>query len=169
MGSDVDFWTDFSQCYSDLYRFAYRLLGRSAAAEDVVQETFLRAARNHAKQLEGEPARRWLFVVARNLCVSHLRRAARHPEVPLDAGPETRSQRPNPAEAVDASERAGLVENAVAQWPPAMREVVVLREYEGMDYAQIADIVGCSLGTVKSRLARARGQLRVRLAPLLED
>jgi len=165
----MDFWTDFSQHYSDLYRFAYRLLGRSAAAEDVVQETFLRTARNHAKQLEGEPARRWLFVVARNLCVSHMRRVVRHREVPLDAGPETRSQRPNPREAVAAGERAEFVENAVAQLPPAMREVVVLREYEGMDYAQIADIVGCSLGMVKSRLARAREQLRVLLEPLLED
>ena len=165
----MDFWTDFAQHYTDLYRFAYRLLGRSTAAEDVVQETFLRAARNHAKLLEGEPARRWLFVVARNLCVSHMRHAARHPEVPLDAGPETRSQWPNPAEAVDASERAGFVKDAVAQLPPAMREVVVLREYEGMDYAQIADIVGCSLGTVKSRLARARAQLRERLEPMLED
>ena len=165
----MDFWTDFFQHYTDVYRFAYRLLGRSVAAEDIVQETFLRAARNHAKHLEGEPARRWLFVVARNLCVSHLRHAARHPEVPLDAGPETRSQRPNPAEIVDASERAGFVKDAVAQLSPAMREVVVLREYEGMDYAQIADIVGCSLGTVKSRLARARGQLRVRLEPMLED
>jgi len=165
----VDFWTDFSQHYTDLYRFAYRLLGRSAAAEDIVQETFLRAARNHAKQLEGEPARQWLFVVAHNLCVSHIRHSARHQEVSLDAVPETRSRGPNPAEAVDASERAGFVEDAVAQLSPAMREVVVLREYEGMDYVQIADIVGCSLGTVKSRLARAREQLRALLEPMLGD
>jgi len=165
----VDFWTDFSQHYTDLYRFAYRLLGRSTAAEDIVQETFLRAACNHSKLLEGEPARQWLFVVARNLCVSHIRHSARHQEVSLDAGPETRSRGPNPAEAVDTSERAGFVEDAVAQLSPAMREVVVLREYEGLDYVQIADIVGCSLGTVKSRLARAREQLRALLEPMLGD
>lgn len=165
----MDSWANFHRHYQDVFRFAYRMLGRSESAEDVAQEALLRMARNRSKQLEGESARRWLFVVARNLCLSHLRHSTRHPEVPLDAVRETQSPTPNPADAAVANERSTLIKNAVTQLPPAMREVVTLREYEDMNYAQIAEIVGCSLGTVKSRLARAREELRRRLQPLLEE
>lgn len=165
----MESWARFERHYPDVYRFACRMLGNCDAAEDVAQEAMLRMARNCSKRLEGESARRWIFVVARNLCVSRLRRAARHPEVPLEACPEARSKGPNPAESAAASERSRLIRDAIAQLPVAMREVVVLREYEDMDYAQIAEIIGCSLGTVKSRLARAREKLRRRLQPLLEE
>ena len=155
--------------YEALYRFARRMVGNSETAEDVVQEAFLRMARNGPQALEGESARRWLFVVARNLCLSHFRRSVAHPEEPLDACPEVPAPGPNPSETAQTAERSRWIADAVAQLPPPMREVVILREYEGMNYAQIAEIAGCSLGTVRSRLARAREELGKRLRPLLEE
>lgn len=160
-------WRDWALHFKDLYRFAYRLLGRAELAEEVAQEALARLAGGRCV-LEGEAARRWLFVVTRNLCLSHLRLSARHPEISLENAAEAHSGDPSPAEAAIAGERARLVAEAVAALPDAMREVIVLREYEAMDYAQIAEVIGCPLGTVKTRLSRAREELRKRLAPHLE-
>ena len=171
-GRDLDFQQHFQQHYADLFRFAFRLLNGAAAgpceaAEDAVQEAFLRLAREKRKELTGEAARRWLFVVVRNLCFSQLRRKQK--ELPLETGPEAVAQEPNPAQAASAEERSRWVEEAIAQLPLKMRETIILREYDGLDYAQIAQVSECSIGTVKSRLARGRQMLRARLRPLLEE
>lgn len=166
-GRPLDFQRCFSQHYSGLFRFAFRMLGSRESAEDVAQEAFLRLARGGEPHLEGEGARRWLFVVARNLCLSRLRRRGR--EVSLEVFPEQASSRPGPADAALAEERRGLVREAVARLAPPLREILVLREYEEMSYAEIADVTGCSLGTVRSRLSRARRKLRESLEPLLEE
>lgn len=159
----MDDSNDISRLFKDLYRYAARMLGRTDLAEEVAQEALTRLA-GGGRVLEGEAARRWLFVVARNLCLSQLRHQTRHPEVPLDEGAAFAAADPDPAAAALAGERRRLVAEAVAALPPAMREVIILREYEEMDYAQIAEVIGCQIGTVKSRLARAREELRQRLA-----
>lgn len=159
----------FRRNYRDIYGFAYRMVGNHEEAEDIAQEAFLRLARNASADLKGESARRWLFVVARNHAISRLRRNARHHEVTLDGVAAVESPAANPGEAEASLERCAQVRAAVLELPPHMREVVVLREYEGMAYAEIAAVVGCSEGTVKSRLARAREVLRKRLSPLLEN
>lgn len=153
--------------YSDLYRFAWRMLGGAEEARDVVQEACLRLVREARTRLEDNQARRWLFVVVRNLCISRLRERPR--TLALDDYPEPASPRPGPAEAMLAAERSRLVRRAVAALPPHLREVVILREYEDLDYARIAEITGTAPGTIKSRLARAREQLRRELAPLLKE
>lgn len=155
--------------YADLYRFAYRMTGSRERAEDAAQEAFLRFARDGA-WWDGadESARRWLFVVTRNLCIGQLRRDARENSVPLDKTAELPAPGPGPSEMGEAAERREWVAQAVQELPAAMREVVILREYERLSYIEIASITGCAVGTVKSRLARARETLRGRLAKHLE-
>jgi RNA polymerase sigma-70 factor, ECF subfamily len=156
----------FDEHYGDVYRFAYRMVGGRETAEDVAQEAFLRLAGQRNGMLRGESARRWLFVVARNLCLSHLRQAARHQVVAID--PAHPSEDATPAQAEMARERRECVAEAIGALPPHMREALVLRVYEGLSYAEIGSIVGCAEGTVKSRLARAREELKRRLGPLME-
>jgi RNA polymerase sigma-70 factor, ECF subfamily len=144
------------------------MLGNREAAEDAAQEAFLRLAQHDNPSLDTEAARRWLFVVARNLCINQLRRATRHGEEPLDWHADMPDTGANPAELGAKQDRGERVREAVAALPPAMREIVVLREYESMAYAEIAAVLGCGEGTVKSRLARARDLLRVRLKPFVE-
>ena len=163
----LDIRDTVSRCYGDLFRFAYRMLGEHQGAEDVVQETFLRLVRNGQGGRPHSQQRRWLFVVARNLCVSRLRYEARR------AG-AARSENeiaghPTPEETAANDEIGQQVAEAVLSLPVDMREVIILREYENMDYAQIAEIVGCPVGTVRSRLARAREKLRQRLQRFVED
>ena len=162
-------WGGFRQQYEDLFRFAYRMLGSHESAEDVAQESFLRLAQNGLERRQGERPRRWLFVVARNLCWDRLRSHTRHGEVPLDECAEPPCPTPGPEEAMHKRELSALVEKAVVQLPPPLREVIVLREYEEMDYAQIASLTESSLGSVKSRLARAREAIRKQLEPILEE
>ena len=161
--------TTYRREHADLFRFAYRMTQNREEAEDMVQEAFLRMARDGARMLDGEAARRWLFVVVRNLCLEHFRKAGRWPRangagiLEDQAGPETAEEHGSDRE------RAEWVRKAIAALAPPWREVILLREYHGMAYAEMAEVLGCSEGTVKSRLARARGALKECLEPAWEE
>ena len=118
--------------------------------------------------MSAESSRRWLFVVTRNLCMNHFRNTSAHQEYSLDESWQEPTHTLNPADTLIRQERALLVKRSVAALLPVFREVIVLREYEHMSYAEIAHITCTSIGTVKSRIARARQELRAMLAPLLE-
>lgn len=165
----MDIWKNFNHLYADLYRFARRMLFSHENAEDVAQETMLRFARDKAGKLEGESARRWMFVVARNLCISQLRHNVNNREILFDDCGETSSSTPDPLDNTLAKEQSQRIEQAIRKLPDDMREIIILREYEGMNYKEISGIVDCPVGTVKSRLARARVELHRQLAPFMEE
>lgn len=151
-----------------LYRYLLRLVRDPAAADDLFQQTWLRAV----EKLRQYDARRsfeaWLFAIARNLTIDHLRRR-RHESLdePGNGGPlaeRLRSGKPNVLEGCLQSERVALVMDGMAELPPASREVLTLRFEEEMKLTEIADLTGVPLATVKSRLRRAMIQLRQRLA-----
>ena len=147
--------------YGTLYRFVYRMMQHHQTAEDLTQEAFLRLSAND-RCLDDGATRRWLFTVARNLCMGQFRRSA----VRMRLDPHVAKQA---REAVSPSQRAAAAELGervallVGELEPEFREVLVLRAYEGLSYAEIAAILGCAEGTVKSRLARARERLRAGL------
>lgn len=161
-----------------VYGLALRMLGDPAEAEDAAQEVFLRAYRA-IRDFRGESALyTWLFKVTLNACRSRLRRLARRRarEVPIHAAaggeeeadpPEAlaASGLPGPEESAQSSETARRVREAMGRLAPEHREVVLLREIEGLSYEEVAGAVGASLAAVKSRIHRARCEL----ARLLED
>jgi RNA polymerase sigma-70 factor (ECF subfamily) len=151
-----------------IYSFVYRMLQRSAfpgAAEDVVQEVFLKVYRKiDTFDLErGSKFSTWLFAIARNHCVSLFRKNG--PEsnrADLDDGqfaaiPDPRS--PNPRDVAGESEIRQRIATAVAELPEKVRSPFVLKHYEGLSYDEIAAVMGCSAGTVKSRVSRAKEKL----------
>lgn len=137
--------------------------GRAAVVEDLAQETFLRAFRALPRFVGDGRARlsTWLVTIATRVALNELRR--RRPRaVELDTIAETiQSGRPQdrPDAAVDRA-----IERAIADLPPAFRGAFLLRELHGLDYAEIAELCEVDLGTVKSRLSRARARLRDALA-----
>jgi RNA polymerase sigma-70 factor (ECF subfamily) len=165
----LDIGACFEQNYANLYRFAWRMLGCCDRAQDAAQEAFLRLARRGCDDWDALDTRRWLFVVVRNLCLTELRSRLRHPEMPLDDVEAWHAGGDNPAETALENERADQVRNAVFNLPPLLRETLILREYEGLSYADIAAITDAEPGTVKSRLARAREALRVQLTPFFQE
>jgi RNA polymerase sigma-70 factor, ECF subfamily len=142
------------------FNYARWLTRNPAEAEDVVQDACVRAMR-YFPTLRGSDPRAWLFAIVRNTWYSRLSRSATAMEAtPLD---DARDERPDEAlgpEALLLQQHAvARVRFAVEQLPPDFREVVVLRELEGLSYKEIAAVVQVPIGTVMSRLARARERL----------
>jgi RNA polymerase sigma-70 factor (ECF subfamily) len=149
-----------------LYRVALRLTRNRAAAEDVVQEALLKAFRSFHRFDPGTNCRAWLFTILRNVFLNRLRAQEREvleAEVggldhadPIAGAPVGR----NPEEAFFQTVVHGDVDRALSALPLAFREAVVLVDIEGLTYREVAEIVGCPIGTVMSRLARGRALLR---------
>jgi RNA polymerase sigma-70 factor (ECF subfamily) len=154
------------------YNLARWLLRSEQAAEDAVQDAALRAFR-YIDSLRGADARPWLLGIVRNTCFTMLERARNGPQaVDFDdaefeaALGEARRGDDDPVVQLQRRRTRAEVDAAVRALAPHLREVIVLREFEDLDYAQIARIVAVPIGTVMSRLARARDKLRGALSPL---
>lgn len=163
---------------SRLYCFVYHLLGNREEVQDVLQDTFLRAYRNRA-QWNGRRAKfsTWLYTIAvnrsRDLMRKRSRRSLRSLEELVVEGRSVHDvladRGASPRQTAERGELHGKLCEAFQCLPEALREILVLSECEGLDYREIAKVVGCSLGTVKSRAFRARKELRRTLAELEPD
>ena len=156
---------DFSEYLDGLYGYAIVLSRNSTEAEDLVQETCLRALRA-IDGLRGEGSiKSWLFTILRNIWLNQVRRRRAAPDlIELDADdngstvPADATQDPH-ADYVSKFERE-RVRVAIGHLPVEFREIIILREYEELSYQEIAALLDCPPGTVMSRLARARSKLR---------
>ena len=147
-----------------VYNICYRMLGQAQAAEDATQEAFVSAWRNIAT-FRGETFRPWLLRIAANLARDELRRRGRRPstslDIALEAGmPDPADNEPSPDESALTSELRGRLQALLLQLPEDQRTAIVLCDVEGLDYTEIATVMQTSLGTVKSRIARARLKMR---------
>jgi RNA polymerase sigma-70 factor (ECF subfamily) len=160
--TDADFREAYRQHKDMLYRFAWRMTGSAAAAEDLVQDCFLMLWRSAVIfNAERGTWRSFLVGVTRNLALKRLRKERSFDELQE----ESAICRPiDPA----GRERWEMVQQAVAALPPLQREALILAEYEEMSLEEIAQSTGAELAAVKSRLHRARENLRRSLAALLE-
>jgi len=140
------------------YNLASWLLRDKTDAQDAVQEAYVRALR-HFDGLRGDDCRSWLLSIVRNSCFDRIQR--RTGDLSFDDRPDSISdESPNPEVSLLNKERTQQLENALQALPPQMREVLVLREFEDMSYKDIASVIGLPVGTVMSRLSRAREGLR---------
>jgi len=134
-----------------------RITGNPADAADATQEALLAVVRGLPRFDRRAAVRTWMYRVATNACLDELRRRGRRPRPGLD---DTVVDRPDPAPALDTSVADRLtLDAAVARLPEDFRVAVVLRDVQGMDYAQIAEVLDIPIGTVRSRIARGRQAL----------
>jgi RNA polymerase sigma-70 factor, ECF subfamily len=150
----------------DVYTLARYLLRDASDAEDAVQECYLRALK-HFHTYRGPAMKPWLFAILRNVCRAEFARRASAPTGPIEDMPESAEQTPlwneaqqTPEAEVLRSRDAATVRRLVAALAEPFRETFVLREINNLSYREIADAVGAPVGTVMSRLARARAMLR---------
>jgi RNA polymerase sigma-70 factor, ECF subfamily len=143
----------------DAYTLARYMLRDQHEAQDAVQDAVLRALRYFETYRDGD-ARAWLLAIVRNCCLTRHRRAKTEREsiTFVDDVDVAHDSRPTDARAIEQSERAAL-HRALAELPPEFQEVIVLREIQDLSYREISDVVGVPIGTVMSRLARARKRL----------
>lgn len=150
-----------------VYAVALRVVRRHDVADDVVQEAFLRAWRSLDRFDTARPFGPWIARIAANLAISHVRSPeAREQELP-EGYAEMASASTGPLDGVLGSEAQQVLETALQALSPEQRAVFVLRVNEEMPYRDIAEALGISMGTVMSRLSRARERLRAALAPYL--
>jgi RNA polymerase sigma-70 factor (ECF subfamily) len=160
-----------------LMSYLLRLTGNDATALDLAQETFARVYQHRDRYRPTGAFSSWLFAIATNLARHHFRWRMRHRSISIDApsgerppvGETLSAPDPDPGHRLEKAERANAVREAVSQLPPDLREALILFEYEEMSYEEIAKIQRCSVKAVETRLYRARGILRGKLAPWLKS
>jgi RNA polymerase sigma-70 factor (ECF subfamily) len=149
-----------------VYNLCLRLMGNAAAAEDAAQEAFIAAFR-HLDRFRGGSFRAWLYRIAANACYDEMRRRKARPAASLDrpvAQGERALEPPDSAPGLEEHaanvELRTALESALARLPEEQRLAVILCDVQGFDYAEVAAVMQVSLGTVKSRISRARSRLR---------
>ncbi len=174
IGGDTDSFNELVLRWErSIHALAYRTIGRREDARDICQETFLRAFR-------GLPAFRgqakfssWLYRIALNLCRDWMRRERRTPVVqaPSDADPVEIAAAADPSESIEdliaRRDLTRVVERAMARLPEEQRTAIVLKEYHGLTFQEIADVVGCPLSTAKTRVYQGLTVLRRELTTIV--
>lgn len=166
--------------YKDkIYNYVARMLNDRDQAEDVAQETFIRAYTSLPNFRGASSFQTWLYRIASNLAIDTMRRRSyREGEFSLDEPLSTRegevqrqveAEGPGPEDTIQNEELREQIEEAIAELPPKLRTVIVLYELQGLSYKEIASVVGAPLGTIKSRLFNAREQLKEILEQKLES
>lgn len=161
-----------------LLNFIYRTTGDRERAEDLVQETFIRVYRHIHRFDQSKKFSTWIYTIASNLAKNELRNRSRNPLVLFQTIKKNWDADDRPLEWEDNTYRPddlyrkrhlkSMVDAAVSELPEHHRTVFVLREMEGKTYEEIAEITNCNLGTVKSRLNRARNNFAQIIAPMLD-
>ena len=148
-----------------LYGYAMTLTRDATEAEDLVQETYMRAARALNRPDIDANLKGWMFVIMRNAWLNQVRHKNAGPLfVDLDSNDSTGDAQNNPHVVYLRKLEREQVREAIESLPDAYREIVVLRDIEGFTYQEIATVLDCPAGTVMSRLGRARGRLRKMLS-----
>jgi RNA polymerase sigma-70 factor (ECF subfamily) len=169
-GGDLDAFNRLVLAYQDLiYNQAYRMIGEEESADDATQNAFI-SAYNHLSSFRGGSFKAWLLRIVTNACYDELRRRKRRPTVPLepldDTGEEVESPRwmidpaDRPEEQVQRNELQKAIQHCLDKLPDDFRLAVVMVDVQGLDYSEAALSMGKPIGTIKSRLARARLRLR---------
>jgi RNA polymerase sigma-70 factor (ECF subfamily) len=159
------------------YNIAYRVMGNEEDAKDMAQEAMLRVFRS-LKDFKGQSSfSTWLYRIVTNVCLDELRRRKNDKYVSLDSTIQTDSgemhmelcsDRETPESVYEQVEQREVIKNAIRELNEEYRSVIVLRDIQGFSYEEISNILDCSLGTVKSRINRARTMLRDKLKASME-
>jgi RNA polymerase sigma-70 factor (ECF subfamily) len=156
-----------------VFRFGMKMCGEPEDAKDVLQETLFAAVRTLPDFRGASSVSTWLYTIARSFCLKKRRTSKFAPErvesleAHAEASSEVADQRRTPEEDAAARQTKQVLDAAIADLDPMYREVLVLRDVEGLSASEVAEILGLSVEAVKSRLHRARVAVRERVAPVL--
>ncbi len=180
-GDDDAFEILYRRYEKPLLNFLYRVVKNAAEAENLCQETFFRIVRAKKKYVATAQFKTWLYHIAYNLCRDRLRRKTHQSTQSLntltlshnEGGTELQERISDPSSDLDRhvekDELVASVQNAIAHLPETEHLVVILKEYQGLKVSEIADILNCPVGTVKSHNHRAHKKLKIMLAKYIGD
>jgi RNA polymerase sigma factor (sigma-70 family) len=145
----------FDRYHTPLYNFYSKLTGDRTLSEDLVQEVFLRILKYRQSYQPGTPFRAWIYQIARNARVDHYRKTPKHITFEPEMAPAVM-----PRDSAQQSEEVELLHRALLQMPEEKKEILILSRFQELRYDEIARLLGCELGTVKTRIHRAIQELR---------
>ena len=154
----VDFGTLIDRHQGELLRYLARLTGDAVLAEDLFQETFLRAFRHLRRLSDDANHRAWLYRIATNVFLNHRRAARRRPEAGL--GDHHPSQAPSPSEAFEFASTVAALQTAISRLLPKQRVVFVQRRLQGLSYAELGETLGCTTEAARASAYQAARRLR---------
>ncbi len=157
-----------------VFRYAYHMIGDVEEANDIMQDTFVKAHRNLAGFRGDCSLQTWLMKVAGNLCLDRVKRTNRRGDVALNSEyfpdlPDLSSRGEDPADKMERQDLHSMLYRVLDALPPAQRELIVLRDIQELSYMQIAERLSCSVASVKLRLFRARRSFKDRMQALLAE
>lgn len=159
---DLDSFNELVRRYQKMaYNLAFRMLGDAPSAEDATQEAFISAWKN-IRRFRGGSFKAWVLQITANACRDQLRRIRRRPIIPLESltyDPPSVSTE-SPEDYAIRKEMGGHVQKGLETLSDEQRMAVILCDIQGLTYEEVAEVMGCSMGTVKSRINRGRSQLR---------
>ena len=165
----------FAQYESRVINIAYGMLSDRDDAYDAAQEVFIKVYKNISSFKENSSLSTWIYRITSNMCNDFLRKRMRsattisiHAESDDDRGIELCDQSPLPEEYAEHNETQRAVRQAISELSPEYREIITLYDVEDMSYENIAEVLNCPVGTVKSRLNRARNALKKKLSESME-
>jgi len=158
----------FERYHVALFRFCLRMTGNRPTSEDLVQDVFMRMLKHAGSFRRGTTFAPWMYRIARNACVDHLRRSARAPEQVEDLDGRSADE-PAEDDRLSRRQQAGLIRRALLSLPVERREILLLSRYEFKSYDEIATVLGTTASNVKVRAHRAIRQLRQIYAELANE
>ena len=160
-GSVQAFHIFYHKYKTDIYHFCYRMLNDKDLADEAFQETFVKVYENRTR-FDGNNFKSWVFTIARNTCLNYIRESKFKVEFEEDYLAPVRDKHNDFA-------LQKYIKDAIVELPVSYREVIVLREYEGYSYQEIAEILDVSIALVKIRIYRARVILKEKLQPVVKE
>ena len=159
------------------YNIAYRMMGNEEDAKDMAQEAFIKIYKSIQNFREESSFSTWLYRIVTNVCLDELRKRKKDKLVPLELSIETEkgtaivelsAERETPEDIYERVEKRHLIQNSISSLGEDYKTVIILRDIQGFGYEEIATMLNCSLGTIKSRINRARNLLKEKLRYQLE-
>ncbi|MEM1245988.1 MAG: RNA polymerase sigma factor [Acidobacteriota bacterium] len=167
-GDESSLGTLFERHHEGVYRYLLRMTGQPQISEDLVQDAFIRVLRYRQSFRDDSHFRPWLYRVAHNVGTDHFNRSSKRPEYGTDEL-EAVDEAPGSQEQLESRERVGLMQRALAALPAEKRELLILARYEALPYAEIGELLDCSVGAVKVRVHRATATLRQEVERLAKE
>ena len=169
-GDESAFSTLVLRYQHQIYHIAYRFFGHQQDAEDATQNTIIKIYRSLQTYRKGSSFKNWVYTITMNTCRDMMRKAKRTPSFSYDNEEnmavlqiKTHDREDNPEDFLMGKEEMAQLERAIRELPEEYRSVIILREFSILSYEEIIEVLGISLGTVKSRIIRARKMLREKL------